>query len=89
MAKYDKLRSKPHHQKRLAEQGTGHDVPLADAEELIESAVFKETQPDGRERYKGWLRSKFYRVIVSALPVGQWLIGTIVTAHRDRPPKGK
>ncbi len=89
MSKYDKLKSTNHHRKRLAEDGTGHDLTKEDAEAVIESSEFQVTQPDGREVFKGWLASRFHRVVVSAKTSGRRFIGMIVTTHRDRPPKKK
>ncbi len=89
--KFDKIKLSRHQQQNLDDEVPGHDLTREEAEEIIRNPDHTDTQPDGRERFWGFVRSKQYRVAVSATASaamsGVVSVGRVITGHRDRPPK--
>ncbi len=90
--KFHKIKLSRHQQQNLNYEVPGHDLTREEAEEIIRNPAHTDTQPDGRERFWGFVRSKQYRVAVSATVSaavsGVVSVGRVVTGHRDRTPRG-
>ncbi len=89
--KFDKIKLSRHQQQNLDDEVPGHDLTREAAEEIIRNPVHTDTQPDGRERFWGFVGQKTYRAVVSAAAsaVASTVlsVGRVVTGHRDRTPK--